>query len=148
LAKKDSARVLVLAGYDHLLERPTPNGKSWLAHFLHKYYNIDPLTISQTHLNCYHKMAKPVALIPPNLFKDYELNSVDWLLLNNLSLATHNPNYAYSNPFDERVQISLFLTSELGPLNEYSNRIPYKTGLVKSNETVEFHLAERDYLIV
>ncbi|HEX6981615.1 MAG TPA: hypothetical protein VF181_02535 [Balneolaceae bacterium] len=147
-AKKDSTRVLVLVGYDHILERPTPNGKNWMVYLLHKYYAINPLTISQTHLNNYRELAKPVALVPSNLFNDCELNSIDWLLLNNLSLTAHTPNYIYSNPFNETIQIALFLTSELGPLNDYSNRIPYKTGLVKPNETVEYHLPKADYCIV
>ncbi len=47
------AKVLVIAGIDHILEQPTRSGKKWMATRFREMYGINPLTISQTHLNLY-----------------------------------------------------------------------------------------------
>ncbi|MFA5300305.1 MAG: hypothetical protein WC389_19130, partial [Lutibacter sp.] len=53
-----NAKVVVLAGIDHILEKPTSKGKKWMATIFKDKYNIDPLTISQTHLNSYRKLVQ------------------------------------------------------------------------------------------
>src|SRR5699024_10944773 len=84
-AKDESAKVVVLAGLDHILEQQTEDNRKWLGFILNKKYGINPLTISQSHLNRYRKMANPIALIQGRYFKQKPYRSVDWLLLNNLS---------------------------------------------------------------
>ena len=92
-----SAKVIVLAGIDHILERPTPRGKKWMATVFKEKYNMDPLTISQTHLNSYRKHFEcDYCLIDSKYFKSERLTSVDFLLLNNKGIYQDNWNSTFS----------------------------------------------------
>ncbi|MCW9707538.1 hypothetical protein [Fodinibius salsisoli] len=142
-AQNDSARVLVLAGWDHILEKPDSNGKHWLAHILRQEYNLDPLTISQSHLNSYHSLGKPVALLKSSKLKSGGRYPVDWLLLNNIPLKEKSSNFSYRNPHNQKVQIALFLKSEIGTEKKFHDKIPYRTGLVAPGQTIEFKLPKK-----
>ena len=50
-AKYPDAKVLVLAGIDHIFEKPTERGEEWLGYVFKTTFDVDTLTISQTHLN-------------------------------------------------------------------------------------------------
>lgn len=147
-AQNDTARVLVLAGLDHILEQPDYKGKSWLAHILHQKYNLDPLTISQSHLNNYHSLGKPIALLKNAHLKNDEQYPVDWHLLNNLPLHDKNPNFSYHNTYDQEVQVALFLKSEIKPGIYFEDKIPYRTGLVSPDKKIGFQLPNENFLMV
>lgn len=147
-AKDKSAKVVVLAGLDHILEQQTENNRKWLGFILNKKYSIDPLTISQSHLNRYRKMGSPIALIQGRNFKQKPYRSVDWLLLNNLSVKSHSTNYHYLNPYKKQVQISLFLASELNAKHDFRSFIPFRSGLVMPEKTIGFELLNKEYLRV
>ena len=147
-SKSDSARVIVLAGLDHILEKPTENGKKWLAHILRTKYNLDPLTISQSHLNNYQELGNPLTLLSADALDDYTLNSVDYLLLNNLSLKDDNPNFSFRNKTGETVQFSVFLASESTGAYKYFDKIPYRTTLLKPSQEVSYRLPEKKFIRV
>ena len=82
-----NSKVLVLAGIDHILEKPTQKGKEWMATIFKQKYNIDPLTISQTHLNSYRKNTEATyGIINSKFFNNDKFKSVDYLVLNNKSI--------------------------------------------------------------
>lgn len=142
-AQNDSARVLVLAGLDHILEKPDSNGKHWLAHILRQEYNLAPLTISQSHLNEYHNLGKPIALLKSSQVENDHSHPVDWYLLNNIPLYDQSPNFSYYNPHNQKVQIALFLNSDIGTGKKFRNKIPYRTRLVAPGQTIEFKLPKK-----
>ena len=129
-----SAKVVVLAGIDHILEKPTPRGKSWMATVFKEKYNIDPLTISQTHLIAYRKQFQcEYCLIDSKYFKNDRLNSVDFLLLNNKNIFQNNwdSTFPYQNIADFDVQVALFYASEIDEIYDYHKRVPYYTTTLK-----------------
>lgn len=146
--RDDSARVVVLAGSAHILEQPTPDGKSWLGHLMHVNYHIDPLTINQAHLNRYRGMTDSLALLPSSAIDNPILNSTDWLLVNNLSIREPNPNYTYTNPFGQKVQVSLFLYDEMDKDTGFQDLVPYRARLAPAGDTLGFKLPENDYYLV
>ncbi len=135
------AKVVVIAGVDHILERATASGKKWMATLFKELYQINPLTISQTHLNLYrNQSAASIQLISKNELNGIaNIASVDYFLLNKrlseLSLWKEKSNYA--NRFDHVVQVSLFYQKEMKKENDYHQNTPYFTALVPINESVE-----------
>ena len=135
-----NAKVVVIAGIDHILERPTASGKKWMAMLFKEMYQIDPLTISQTHLNLYRKESNATY----QLLAKNELNgiakiaSVDYFLLNkkqnDASLWKEKSNYA--NRFDKPVQVSVFYQKEMKKENDYHQNVPYYTTLVPASKSV------------
>ena len=147
-SKNKAARVIVLAGVDHILEKPTGRGKRWMAALFKERYDLDPLTISQSHLIEYGQMADPVALISSDNFNNDRLRSVDWLVLNNLPLLDTESNYLFNNGFDQTMQLALFKASEINKKTDPYLRIPFRTTLVNPAETARYRLPEGHYLQV
>ena len=140
------SKVLVLAGIDHVLEKPTSSGKEWMAAIFKNTYNIDPLTISQTHLNAYRNLIESkYGIISSNFFNNERLNSVDYLVLNN---NQDNPiqnlptSYSYKNNTGNDVQVALFYGNEIENLYDYHKRIPYFTTILKSGKKQELPIDE------
>lgn len=130
-------KVLVLAGIDHILEKVTSSGTERMAKIFKDRYDIDPLTISQTHLSYYRRyFEKKYVLIKSDHFKSKKLNSVDYHLLNNssLDLSQWNSSFSYENKNDTNVQVALFYGSEIDNKTDYHHKIPYFTTLVKEGE--------------
>ncbi|MFA6277782.1 MAG: hypothetical protein WC622_13600 [Pedobacter sp.] len=153
-AKDKNAKVLVIAGIDHILEQADNTGKKWMAQLLFEKYNIDPLTISQTHLNLYRKFSPfTYQIINYDKFKDIgEVANVDLFLLNNkIEDWSDWPNkFNYRNQHDETVQVSLFYQKELNNSSAYQSAIPYFTCLIPAKQTYQLPLVanEDSYLVV
>ena len=134
-----ASRVVVLAGFDHILERETKRGRRWLAKVFRDKYHIDPLTISQTHLDKYsHQATREYTLLKGRYFKEHRLQSVDLLLLNNLRMQQDmgDTMRVYKNSFDEEVQVALFYPEELKSRTDYYDKVPYFTTLVEKNQRI------------
>uniref|UniRef100_UPI0040470810 hypothetical protein n=1 Tax=Flavobacterium sp. TaxID=239 RepID=UPI0040470810 len=140
-----NSKVLVLAGIDHILEKPTKNGKEWMASIFKNKYHIDPLTISQTHLNSYRKFHQfNYGMITGNLFVKDRLNAVDFLVLNNQKNRQLYEFYffEYKNKFSEEIQISLFNNNEIINKYDFNNKLPYFTTLIKSKSKVKLPISK------
>lgn len=148
LAENDTSRVVVLAGLDHILERPTESGRSWLAHRLHSRYGVDPLTVSQSHLNRYRHLVDSLALLPGSRLDRYELASIDWLLVNNLPLEDREPNFSYTNGRSQRVQVSVYLRRERMDGYRFQDLVPLRSTLAGERETVRFRLPRGSHYLV
>jgi hypothetical protein len=133
--KNPNKKVIVLLGIDHLLEKETPEGKEWMAKVFIDKYSINPLTISQTHLNHYRSEIKEnYSLIEGKEFKNHILNSIDYILINNNSKNTmFNDFFHYKNNFEFDIQISLFCGNEVTTKKNSYGKIPYFTTIIKEN---------------
>lgn len=142
-----NSKVVVLAGIDHILEKPTSTGKEWMATVFKNKYNIDPLTVSQTHLNLYRKHIKSkYGIINSNLFDNERLNSVDYLVLNNntgIQMENMTASYQYKNNTDNDLQITLFLGNEIANQYDYIKKVPYFTTIIKSGKKIELPIDEK-----
>ncbi|MCO6164075.1 hypothetical protein [Flavobacterium sp. NRK F7] len=148
-----NAKVVVLAGIDHILEKPTSQGKEWMATVFKNKYQIDPLTISQTHLNAYrNEIDYNYGILNSKNFKDTRWNAVDYLVLNN---NTKEPiedpfsAYEYQNNTKTDIQIALLLGNEIKNPYDYSKKIPYFTTIVTSGKKLEVpvDLSKATYLL-
>lgn len=133
------SKVLVLAGIDHILEKQTSSGKQWMASIFNKKYNIDPLTISQTHLNAYRKQIQSnYGIIKSDVFNNDRLTSIDYLVLNNAEVTTeNNTTVTYKNNENFDVQILLFYENEIVNNLDYLKKIPYFTTIIKAGKKIE-----------
>lgn len=148
-AQDPEAKVLVLAGMDHILEKPTQRGKKWLGAMLNETYDLDPLTINQYHLNWFQNVTENVALVPHSIFNDHLLNSVDFHLINNLSLSKSKPNFEFENTYSQRVQLSIYLPEENSGDLGYDRLIPIRSQLITKGETVSLSIPKKDlYLVI
>lgn len=138
------AKVLVLAGMDHILEHPTSRGKKWLAAVMQEKYGLDPLTINQNHLKYFQNQTEYAALIPASVFSNPVLQSVDYHLINNLPLEVTNPDYQFKNPYQHQVQLSLFLTEEYSDNTNYDQLIPYHSVLMEASGQAGFKVPDTD----
>lgn len=140
-------KVVVLAGIDHILEKPTSRGKEWMATVFKNKYNIDPLTISQTHLNSYRKQIKSkYGIINSNNFDDQRLSSVDYLLLNNnneIQIENMTTSYQYKNKTESDVQVALFYGNEILNKYDYIKKVPYFSTILESGEKYDLPI-EKD----
>jgi len=130
-------KVVVLAGIDHILEKPTSRGKEWMATIFKNKYNIDPLTISQTHLNSYRKQIESnYGIINSNFFNNERLTSVDYLVLNNSpnNQIENQSVYPYRNNTKNDAQVSLFYGKEITNQYDYHKKVPYFSTILKSGE--------------
>ncbi len=138
IKKNSKAKVLVLAGIDHILEKPTETGKKWMATIFKEKYGIDPLTISQTHLNKYRKDFKnDYVLVNTENFEEERLKSIDFCLLNNKTLFNNiwESSFKYKNKNDMDIQVLLFYENEVENDYDYHNKVPYFTTILKSEES-------------
>lgn len=132
-----NSKVLVLAGIDHILEKPTKKGKEWTATIFKEKYNIDPLTISQTHLNSYRKEIKSeYGIINSNVFDNDKLKSIDYLVLNNktIKITDSQSTFAYQNKTESDVQVALFYGNEILNKYDYIKKVPYFSTILESGE--------------
>ncbi len=146
------ARVIVYAGIAHIFEKPTRNQKKWMAQIFKEKYHMDPLTISQTHLNRYRKLFnQSIGLVNAKVFKNPNMNNVDYLLINNLEI---NPvqeddyNFSFQNKFSRPLQLNIFLTSEMKHLDDFKDKIPFKAYYLESGDQLQIKLPEDDYYLV
>lgn len=129
------SKVLVLAGIDHILEKPSFSGKEWMASIFKNKYKMDPLTMSQTHLNSYRSEIKATyGLISSEILENDKFNSVDYFMLNNKSIADMESasSFLYTNNSPSDVQVVLFYGSEIKHKFDYHNKVPYYTSILKS----------------
>lgn len=140
------SKVLVLAGIDHILEKPTKSGKEWMATIFKEKYNIDPLTISQTHLNSYRKeINAPYGIINSKFFDSERLKSVDYLVLNNKSrdIKDNSSTFSYQNDMDSEVQVALFYGNEILNEYDYHKKVPYYTTILKGGERYDLPINKK-----
>ena len=129
-----NSKVLVLAGMDHIVEKPTSSGKEWMATIFKENYAIDPLTVSQSKLNSYRKQSDAdYSIISGAFFESPRYNSVDYLVLNNKKIDAGKSlsTFSYQNNSGTDVQVSLFYGNEILNKNDHSERIPYFTTILK-----------------
>jgi len=147
-AKDSNAKVLVVAGIDHILKQEDGNGKKWMAQLFFEKYHIEPLTISQTHLNVYRKLSPyTYQLISRDKFKGIgNVANVDLFLLNSQKDDWSSwPNrFNYRNQLQEAVQVSLFYEKELKNDSAYQSAVPYFTCLVAAKQAFTLPLAKND----
>ena len=148
-----NAKVLVLAGGGHIMETPDRNGKKWMAALFKEKYNIDPLTISQTFLNHYRNIfTEELLLVNSSNFEHITLNSVDYLLLNNLTKEYNSKsdyNFEYLNSFEDDIQVNLYYGREVKDIDDFNKYVPFLTTVLESGETLNWRLPEKEliYLI-
>jgi len=147
-AKDPDAKVLILAGMDHILEKPTQRGKKWLGAVLNEQYNINPLTINQHHLKWFKDVTEDVVLVDQSAFSDPLLNSVDFHLVNGLNPQEASNNFHFTNDFDEQVQLSIYLQDEHSDEYNYDTLIPVQSRLVKGGESISLSLPERNLQLI
>lgn len=131
------SKVVVLAGIDHILERPTKGGKKWMATIFKERYDIDPLTISQTHLNSYRKQINATyGIINSEFFNEDKLKSVDYFVLNNRRINNTDQlsTFTYKNEMESDVQVALFYGNEILNKYDYHNKVPYFTSILTSGK--------------
>lgn len=146
--KLDSeSKVLVLAGIDHILEKPTKRGKEWMATIFKEKYNIDPLTISQTHLNSYRKQTKAIySIVSSEFFNNERLGSIDYLVLNNQkeNVTDYLSTFTYQNNSDSDVQIALFYGNEISDKYDYHKKVPYFSTILKSGKKYDLPIRKNE----
>lgn len=144
---RQESKVVVLAGMDHILEKPTSGGKKWMATVFKDKYNIDPLTISQTHLNSYRKQIKSkYGMISSIHFDDERLRSIDYLVLNNnddIEIEDLKASYPYKNTTENDVQATLFYGNEIENKYDYIKKVPYFTTIIKPGKKRELLVSEK-----
>lgn len=154
IGKDQKAKVIVVAGIDHILEKPTSNGKKWMATLMKEKYQIDPLTISQTHLNLYRSYSSfNYQLLSQDEFKGINpILGVDYFILNNQKerpkLWTNT--YRYLNKYQQAVQVNLFYQKEMKRDFEYQSNIPYFSILLAAKDVVSlpFNANEQTLMVV
>ena len=150
-ARDQGAKVVALVGISHLLERPTPEGKKWMAAVFKEKYRIDPLSVSQTHLGRYEAAGgEPFALVPGRAFADPQLSVVDFHLLNRMNvngLKDNGPALQYTNERTFPVQVAVFLAAELGEGDDYGDRVPYRSVYLAPHEKGRIPLPAGAYAV-
>ncbi len=146
------AKVVVLAGIAHILEKETKRHRKWMAALFKEKYHIDPLTISQTGLNRYRNLFEhELGLVEGASFKEHRLNSVDFLVLNNIAVnrkTDPDDNFSYKNESHAPIQLNLFLRSETQDGNDVEGKIPYRVFYLKPAEQVKLNLPQGKYDLV
>lgn len=134
-----NCKVVVLAGIDHILEKSI-NGKERMASIFKNKYNIDPLTLSQTHLNNYRKIIdNKYAIIDSDFFDNSNFPAVDYLVLNN-NMNNVYENFPalfnFKNNSENDVQVLLFYGDEIENKYDFMRRVPYYTSIIKSKTSL------------
>jgi len=144
--KKDpDSKVLVLAGIDHILEEPTKSGKKWMAAIFKEKYHIDPLTISQTHLNSYRKQTSTdYSIVDSKYFNNERLRAVDFQIVNSKinKLSNFGDTFIYQNEGDTDVQISLFYGNEIVNKYDYVKKVPYFSTIIKKGNEYKLPISK------
>ena len=149
--RNPNAKVLVLAGMDHILETPTPNGKKWMATIFKETYNIDPLTINQNDLKHLRHLAptESYLLAKSSVFSSPRLNSTDYQLINNRSVAIHEWPFEnkYRNESRDTIQVLMFATDRSATA-AMALELPYYTTLVPAKTTVKLPIIPGHRIVV
>lgn len=154
IGKDKNAKVLVIAGVDHILEMPSANGKKWMATLMKENYQINPLTISQTHLNAYRSYSQfNYQLIAKDEFKAMNtIAAVDYFILNNQKepLNIWDSLYKYQNKHHQAVQVSLFYQKEMKNDFDYQLNIPYFTRMLvdRKSYSLPYNHNEKALMVV
>ena len=110
-----------------------------MATLMQEYYHIDPITISQTHLNSYRNYSQfKYQLLAKEELKDIKsIAAVDYFILNNQIEPVNlwDSIYKYQNKHQQTVQISLFYQKEMKNDFDYQLNIPYFTRLLVSKQS-------------
>uniref|UniRef100_UPI00333FE290 hypothetical protein n=1 Tax=Parapedobacter pyrenivorans TaxID=1305674 RepID=UPI00333FE290 len=131
-AKDPSAKVLVLAGMDHILETATPSGKKWMAALFKERYGIDPLTVSQNDLkHLRHLAPDDYQLLKADAFESDRLRAVDYHVINSRPVVfVRDAEWlVYRNPRKDSVQVLLFHTEKPASV-AMATEVPYFTTVV------------------
>lgn len=147
-AENQEAKVLVLAGMDHILEEPTSRGKKWLGTVLNEQYQLDPLTIDQHHLRFFETSLEKITLLDANIFDTPPLSSVDYHLINTLPLRQGEPNFQFKNEYDQSVQLSFYLKKEADENYDYDVLIPTVSAFAEEGESIDIHIPEADLELI
>jgi len=147
-AEDPDARVLVLAGMDHILEQPTLRGKKWLGTVLNEQYQLDPLSIGQHHLRYFERFVSDVTFVKTDIFETRPLNSVDYQLINPLPLVEEQTNFHFTNEYEEQVQLSIYLQHEYSAEFNYNKLIPIQSRLLEAGETIPLTLPEKNLQLI
>lgn len=136
-ANDPTAKVLVFAGMDHILETPA-NGKKWMAALFKERYGIDPLTISQNDFKHLRNLApEGYLLMKGDAFNSDRLRAVDYHVINGKRIPTvdQSETLVYKNPSKDSVQVLLFVTDK--PANTaMATEVPYFTTLVPGKSKI------------
>lgn len=138
-------KVVGLVGIDHILEKSTKKGKKWMAAVFKEKYGIDPLTISQTHLNLYRQeLPYNYSLIDSENFENQRLSSVDFHLMNSKKplQSGWNATFSYKNKADFDVQVALFYEDEMETEFSYQKNVPYYTTILEEGKKYELPFKE------
>jgi hypothetical protein len=148
--KVDSlAKVVALAGISHIFETTDNSAKHWMASIFKEKYDIDPLTFNQTSLNHYCKAINDdIAIIKSSDLNSKDYNTTDWQIVNNLALLENSGNFEYKNEYDETIQLSIFLDSELAKLEWIDNMVPYRSFLLQKGEIYHTKIPSQKYRFV
>jgi hypothetical protein len=145
LGKDPDARVVVLAGLEHIYERGGESQPRMAQHFA-TLYGIDPLTISQTDLAHYrHEMESELVLVPSDSLERSRWQRVDLHVVNNLGWGYPPGDFRYSNTSGQPLQLALYNTD--GWLSDYGylGDIPEFSALLLPGEAFSVALPEGEY---
>jgi len=150
LGQDPQARVLVLAGMDHILEEPTAQGKKWMAALFKETYGVDPLTIDQNNLKHLRHLAPTGYLLAKsNAFTEGRLTATDYQLINNQPVAIRDqPRMrTYRNRQRDTVQVLLFATDR--PVHAAMvQEVPYYTTLVAPKSAVKLPVSTNEAILL
>lgn len=150
-AANPGARVLVLAGYDHILEAADHKGKKWMASIFRENYDIDPLTISQTHLHLYrNSVSAALLLVEPSHLQENKYQAVDFHLLNNYGFGELDApaEFIYRNKTEDKLQLALFYREEMDSPIDQLKSIPVYSRLLLAGEETKIPLPSRDMVLL
>lgn len=145
LGKDPDARVVVLAGLEHIYERGGGSQTRMARHFA-GLYGIDPLTISQTDLAHYRsEVGSELVLVPSDSLEHPRWKQVDLHVVNNLGWGYPPGDFRYSNTSGQPLQLALYNTD--GWLSDYGylGDIPEFSALLLPGEAFSVALPEGEY---
>lgn len=127
--KDSTAKVLILGGFDHIVENEI-HSKKWMAYYFHDLYKIDPLTFSQTMVN-------PNDTFWLGIIKNDSEKAVDYLISNNLTDSLFSEKYTtYLLTLDQNKNVNLLSIYLKNEYDKYEEKaVPVKNILVKSSIT-------------
>ena len=149
----NNAKVLVLAGGSHIMETPDRSGKKWMAALFKENYDIDPMTISQAYLNDYRNaFSEELLLVNSSFFEHNLLNSVDYLLLNNMKREYRkkaNHNFEFQNKHKDDIQVNLYYGREVKEIDAFDKYVPFLTTILEPGQTLKGRMQKNElvYLI-
>jgi len=145
--EKDSeAKVVILGGFDHILEKEDKDAKKWMASYFQELYGINPVTFSQTILkpnkSSWLGIAKNDSISP---------KSVDYLISNNLSdsvfINQKEKEFSIELPeskFNTEYILSIYIKNEY---LEDKDCIPIKNLIISNSEDkVKANLKKESYI--